>query len=584
MRKFQRASVSGLIALSMTLAVPAGAKENVMLVLDASGSMWGQIDGRTKVEIAREAVDGIVSEWNHDNQIGLIAYGHRRKGDCADIETLVPLGPLDAASFLATVKALNAKGMTPLSQAVIDAAAALKSSEQKATVILISDGEETCNLDPCAVGAELEQAGVDFTAHVIGFDVSDLEHQAQLRCLAENTGGRYFNARDAAELSAAVQGAVSASTEPPPPPATATLKPLGMATITQPLSVGWTGPADKGDYITVVTPDAADNHYLTYGYVPEGEGDGAGEIKFAMPATAGEYELRYVSPSREKSVLLRLPITIHDAGARIEAPETASAGGMVDVVAEGPVSDRHWIGFVKKGAGTGAYMNGHYERPTAAHSEIKLRVPAESGEYELRYVLNENERVLASHPITVIESEAMVSGPAEVVAGIRVVIDARGPVHNAHWIGFAPAGSNPSAYVSGGYGRPQGETSKVTVVAPFEPGEYEYRYVLFEGDKVVASQPVTVVPAEATLQVPAEHPAQQVIEIGFSGPRNSDSWIGIVPVGGDGSNYEGWSYVPDEGETVTFNTPEKSGDWEVIFYHGRQVLARAPLRVTPKAD
>lgn len=207
-----------LLCSLLFLAAPALADENVMLVLDASGSMWGQIAGRSKIEIAREAADQMVSNWDQANRIGLIAYGHRRKGDCSDIQTLIPLGPLQGDVFMDTVNALNPKGMTPLSQAVIDAAQALKSGEQKATVILLSDGEETCKLDPCTVGAELERSGVDFTAHVIGFDVQDPAHQAQLRCLAENTGGRYFNARDAQELSRAMQGAVGVSTQPPPPP------------------------------------------------------------------------------------------------------------------------------------------------------------------------------------------------------------------------------------------------------------------------------------------------------------------------------------------------------------------------------
>lgn len=210
-----------LFSLLIGVAATASAGDNVVLVLDASGSMWGQIDGRTKVEIARDTIADLVADWRPENQIGLVAYGHRRRGDCQDIETVIEPGPLNAETFLAKVNGLNAMGMTPLSAAVRHAAEVLRASEQKATVILVSDGEETCNLDPCAVGAELARNGIDFTAHVIGFDVSDPAHQAQLRCLAENTGGRYFNATDARELGEALTTAVQASTtaaaEPEPP-------------------------------------------------------------------------------------------------------------------------------------------------------------------------------------------------------------------------------------------------------------------------------------------------------------------------------------------------------------------------------
>ena len=57
-----------------------------MLVLDASGSMWGQIAGRAKIEIAREAVGSMLATWPASQQLGLMAYGHRSKGDCADIQ------------------------------------------------------------------------------------------------------------------------------------------------------------------------------------------------------------------------------------------------------------------------------------------------------------------------------------------------------------------------------------------------------------------------------------------------------------------------------------------------------------------
>ncbi|MGB0135203.1 hypothetical protein, partial [Dokdonella sp.] len=65
------------VLLSALTATSAMAGENIMLVLDASGSMWGQINGKTKVEIARETVAGVLDTWKADNTLGLVAYGHR---------------------------------------------------------------------------------------------------------------------------------------------------------------------------------------------------------------------------------------------------------------------------------------------------------------------------------------------------------------------------------------------------------------------------------------------------------------------------------------------------------------------------
>lgn len=200
---------AGSLALVLPLAAPVFAAESPaagqsILVLDASGSMWGQVGGKTKVEIAREAVAAMLATWPEGEQLGLIAYGHRRKGDCADIEVISQPRPLDKASFTRDVNALQAKGMTPITASVRLAAEQLKFTEQKATVILVSDGEETCKADPCALGKELEMAGVDFTAHVVGFDLPQGPARAQLQCLASSTGGTYTEARNAGELNRAL--------------------------------------------------------------------------------------------------------------------------------------------------------------------------------------------------------------------------------------------------------------------------------------------------------------------------------------------------------------------------------------------
>jgi len=217
----------GLLATAIVAAASLHAADKqqtkTMLVLDASGSMWGQIGGKPKIAIAREAVGLMLDGWQ-GGDLGLMAYGHRRKGDCADIEVLQAIGPNTAAGIRKQVGALNPKGMTPITDAVRRAAEQLRYTEQKATVILVSDGQETCNADPCALGKELEAMGVDFTAHVVGFDIEkgSKAHQ-QLQCLAANTGGRYVDARDAVELNRALTRVAQAT--PAKPKAIENLKP-----------------------------------------------------------------------------------------------------------------------------------------------------------------------------------------------------------------------------------------------------------------------------------------------------------------------------------------------------------------------
>ncbi|KAG1650293.1 Dimethlysulfonioproprionate lyase DddP [Nymphon striatum] len=94
-----------------------------------------------------------------------------------------------------------------LSASIRMAANELKFTEDNATVILISDGKETCNADPCGTAAELEKLGVNFTAHVIGFGV-DKSTTKQLQCIADNTGGKYFGANNAKQLNDAFKKVV----------------------------------------------------------------------------------------------------------------------------------------------------------------------------------------------------------------------------------------------------------------------------------------------------------------------------------------------------------------------------------------
>jgi Ca-activated chloride channel family protein len=211
MRRF-RISFFAAFLISFAFSQQAVAQAgDAILILDASGSMWGQVDGQTKISAARRAVDSILSKWNKADRLGLMAYGHRTKGDCKDIELVVPVGAFDPERIRKSVRALNPKGKTPIADSLRAAAQALRATENKATVILVSDGIETCAPDPCAVAAELKKAGVGFTAHVIGFDITDPVAKNQLQCIARATGGVYLDASNASALEDALGKAVDAT-------------------------------------------------------------------------------------------------------------------------------------------------------------------------------------------------------------------------------------------------------------------------------------------------------------------------------------------------------------------------------------
>ncbi|RBI82589.1 VWA domain-containing protein, partial [Rhodosalinus halophilus] len=216
----------GLRALTLaTLAVASlhgrpAQGEDVMLVFDGSNSMWGQIDGTAKIEIARGVMDRLLGDWTEERAVGLMAYGHRQRGDCTDIELLLEPAPGNAAAIQDRIDAITPRGKTPLTDAVEQAARALSHTDRPATVVLISDGLESCERDPCALAAELERSGVGFTAHVVGFGLGE-DEDGSLACIAEATGGRYLSAADAGQLGAAlgeIATAVAETPEPEPEP------------------------------------------------------------------------------------------------------------------------------------------------------------------------------------------------------------------------------------------------------------------------------------------------------------------------------------------------------------------------------
>lgn len=202
----------------------AHAADRAIIILDASGSMWGKIDGKPKLQIARQTLKNVLKSVPADMELGFMAYGHRSKGSCKDIELIVPPAAGTAAAITKAADSMKFLGKTPLSAAVKQAAEDLKYTEEKATVILITDGLETCKADPCALGKELEEAGIGFTAHVIGFGLTAAEGK-KVACLAENTGGEYIQAGNEKALEDALTKVVTetqpeTTPEPTPPPPT----------------------------------------------------------------------------------------------------------------------------------------------------------------------------------------------------------------------------------------------------------------------------------------------------------------------------------------------------------------------------
>jgi hypothetical protein len=204
--------------------VTAGAQESrsIALILDASGSMnAGLRSGQTRIDAAKEAVAAFVGKLDPKVRISYRAYGHQsptREKNCKDTELLVGFGAAGANrdAILARTQAVKAQGYTPITHVIELAAADVGKEPGARTVVLVSDGKETCAGDPCAAAKALADADASLTVHTIGLGV-DAAARYQLQCVARVARGTYSDAAGAADLGARL-GEVAAAKPPPKPP------------------------------------------------------------------------------------------------------------------------------------------------------------------------------------------------------------------------------------------------------------------------------------------------------------------------------------------------------------------------------
>lgn len=122
------------VSLLAPAATPQSPAPELLLILDASGSMWGRVEGEEKIVIARRVLKDLASKLADGSEVGLIAYDHRREGDCADIETVVPVGRLNRTRLASKVEGLNPKGKTPITQSIEQAIAAVEGRPDRIVV------------------------------------------------------------------------------------------------------------------------------------------------------------------------------------------------------------------------------------------------------------------------------------------------------------------------------------------------------------------------------------------------------------------------------------------------------------------
>ncbi|MBR0653620.1 vWA domain-containing protein [Plastoroseomonas arctica] len=642
-----------VVVLIVLLLSSAARAQETVIIFDASGSMWGRIDGRTKIEIAREAARTLYGALPPGGRVGLMAYGHRRANDCGDIEMLVPLGALDAARLAGATDAMVPRGRTPITESLRQAATALDVARRGGTVILVTDGIETCEGDPCALAAELERSNAAFTIHVVGFDLRTPAERARVSCLAERTGGRFIAAQNASELGAALRqvaaarpaqvaaqrriplvamdgpraldgarfavtrigedtafledvtgdvalapgryrvagiaagrsGAVEATVTAnvparivvpitlPVPTATLTPETATPAAIAT-LPIAWRGPDEPGDVIAIIAAGAT-SPLESRPYVATRAGNPAA---MRMPATAGDYELRYLH-ARTGAVIGTARIAVQPFTARITAPDAVEAGTPVAFTVEGPTGDGLWL---EIGTQAGASV-GNEVRMTEPRSG-EMTAPTAIGEYELRYVDASEGVVLARRPLRVVASSLRMTASATARTGYPMSVAFTGTPTDDDWIGVVAVGTPDGDYVDGHWLRGLVSSGSPVLLQPLpDAGAQELRYV--RQREVLQRVAVAVSAGVARVEAPARALRGAEIALRFEGPAAASDYLTFARAGDPPEERMGGSDTYLEGITdgrASINAPAEPGSYELRYVSATSravVLARVPVVV-----
>jgi Ca-activated chloride channel family protein len=569
MKSILTAAVTALALGAGSLPAIGQEQPNTILVLDASGSMWGQIDGVNKIVIAREVVADILGDFPEDQNLGFVTYGHRERGQCSDIQTVIEPAPGTAHEIIKIVNELNPRGMTPMTDAVIAAAQALRHTEQAATVILVSDGIETCNPDPCAAARALEQSGIDFTAHVIGFDLrGEAEALMQMQCIAEETGGRFLTADNAQELTAALQEVTQVAL---PQAATVTLvaqkatEEIGFDPEWHILEQPLNNPMLEGDVswsisdtdFNIVIEDTVGNpllvdlplgDYIVTAYSEQldlfGQHDVSVERTQNFAATA------LFPESKVSSVWFRALLD------SVDGPEITDP---IVWTITGENFDIEWEhNPVLFNLESGMYA------VTAYHVVFEQTQTTEIA------VVAGTERTVDVVFETPTPTATLVA-PDSAAAGSVIEIGWVGPNEQGDNIQIAPVGER---YIDYTYTR---DGNPVRLQMPAEPGTYELRYS-FRDREIIHTRPIEVTPVELDIIAPETAPAGSVIEIGWVGPNApADN----IQIGLPGERYSDYSYTR-EGNPVQLQMPIEPGTYELRYsFRDREIIHTRPIEVTP---
>lgn len=175
-------------------------KTRILFVLDGSGSMSAQMDQSDRMSIAKKLMTKLVDSLRQveNLELALRVFGHTvpiTRKDCKDTRLEVPFRPYNHKELITKLNAVTPLGYTLIANSLLESAGDFPADKSRNIIILITDGLEECDGDPCAVSEALQKKGIVLRPFIIGIGANSEQFRTAYNCV-----GRFFNAQNEQEF------------------------------------------------------------------------------------------------------------------------------------------------------------------------------------------------------------------------------------------------------------------------------------------------------------------------------------------------------------------------------------------------
>ena len=248
----------------------------------------------------------------------------------------------------------------------------------------------------------------------------------------------------------------------------------------KPITISWSGPGLSGDHITIAEKGADDTDYSVC-LPATGE---IGTFTTTAPADIGDYAIFYRSGLGK--ILARQSLEVFEVLATLDGPATAAPATILEFAWTGPDAEQDFLSIATPGSPEDTYVSW---APTADGNPARLQSPPDPGSYEVRYIRSVDGTALARSGLEIAAVQIDLDVPDLVRAGTRFKVPWNGTARSGDFLAVAKIGSSSTesldfAFAAAG--------SPSTLAAPFEPGDYEVRYVSGSTLEILDAAPLKV--------------------------------------------------------------------------------------------